>query len=107
VVYGGNHDRWLDLRVDHSDGPIEDLRSLFELHTLYFGRTSEMDLLPFDNGRQAAVKGMLEAAGWWDVEASLEDNLQAWLGWHNLEERWVGMDRVDPVVLQQLSEAGR
>ena len=27
--YGGNHDRWLDLRIDHSDTPIEDLSGLF------------------------------------------------------------------------------
>ncbi len=37
--YGGNHDRWLDLRIDHSDSPIEDLGGLVDLHTLYFGRT--------------------------------------------------------------------
>jgi uncharacterized Ntn-hydrolase superfamily protein len=103
--YGGNHDRWLDLRVDHSDGPIEDLGGLLGVHTLYFGRTPEDDLLPFDDHRRAEVRSMLEAAGWWDVEASLEENLQSWMGWHNLEERWVGMARVDPVVLQQLSDA--
>ena len=39
--YGGNHDRWLDLRIDHSDTPIEDLSGLLDLHTLYFGRTEE------------------------------------------------------------------
>jgi uncharacterized Ntn-hydrolase superfamily protein len=103
--YGGNHDRWLDLRVDHSDSPIDDLGRLFELHTLYFGRTSPDQLLPFDDERQSEVRATLEAAGWWDMDASLEDNLQAWLGWHNLEERWVGMDRIDPVVLQELRGA--
>jgi uncharacterized Ntn-hydrolase superfamily protein len=103
--YGGNHDRWLDLRVDHSDSPIDDLGRLFELHTLYFGRTSPDDLLPFDAERQTEVKAMLDAAGWWDVDASLEDNLKAWLGWHNLEERWVGIDRIDPLVLRELRGA--
>jgi uncharacterized Ntn-hydrolase superfamily protein len=103
--YGGNNDRWLDLRVDHSDSPIEELGRLLDLHTLHFGRTSPDEMLPFDDDRQAEVKAMLEAAGWWDPETSLEENFQAWLGWHNLEERWVAMDRVDPVVLRQLSEA--
>ena len=38
------------------------------------------------------------ARSWW----SLADNLQDWLGWHNLEERWVGKERIDPVVLAEL-----
>ncbi|MGH3666847.1 MAG: DUF1028 domain-containing protein, partial [Acidimicrobiia bacterium] len=46
--YGGNHDRWLDLRIDHSDTPIEDLSGLLDLHTLYFGKTEEGQLLAFD-----------------------------------------------------------
>jgi uncharacterized Ntn-hydrolase superfamily protein len=103
--YGGNHDRWLDLRVDHSDSPIEDLRELFDLHTLYFGRTSPGELLSFDDNRQAEVRAMLEAAGWWDPNGSMEENLQGWLGWHNLEERWISMDRIDPLVLRELHSA--
>jgi uncharacterized Ntn-hydrolase superfamily protein len=100
--YGGNHDRWLDLRVDHSDSPIEDLVGLLKLHTLYFGRTSPEALLPFDDDHRAEVRSMLEAAGWWDAEASMEENLLSWLGWHNLEERWVDVESIDPLVLQEL-----
>jgi uncharacterized Ntn-hydrolase superfamily protein len=100
--YGGNHDRWLDLRVDHSDSPIEDLRSLLELHTLYFGRTSAEALLPFDDDCRAEVRSMLETAGWWDAEVSMEENLLSWLGWHNLEERWVDVESIDPLVLHEL-----
>jgi uncharacterized Ntn-hydrolase superfamily protein len=103
--YGGNHDRWLDLRVDHSDTPIEDLSGLLDLHTLYFGRTDERELLPFDEGLQAEVRGILDSLGWWDPSESLEDNLEGWLGWHNLEERWMGMERLDPVVLGELRKA--
>ena len=103
--YGGNHDRWLDLRIDHSDRPIEDLSGLLDLHTLYFGRTTEDELLAFDEGLRAEVHGILDSLGWWDVSKSLEDNLQGWLGWHNLEERWMGMERLDPVVLGELRKA--
>jgi uncharacterized Ntn-hydrolase superfamily protein len=100
--YGGNHDRWLDLRIDHSDSPIEDLRALLDLHTLYFGATEPKDLLAFDDSLRVEVQQLLEAIGWWEPGSPLGDNLQNWLGWHNLEERWVGEDLIDPVVLAEL-----
>jgi uncharacterized Ntn-hydrolase superfamily protein len=106
--YGGNHDRWLDLRIDHSDRPIEDLRGLLDLHTLYFGRTAEDELLPFDAGLQTEVTRILDSIEWADQVGSLDERIQSWLGWHNLEERWVGVERIDPVVLRELrSAAGR
>jgi uncharacterized Ntn-hydrolase superfamily protein len=100
--YGGNNDRWLDLRVDHSDSPIDELGRLLELHILYFGRTSDEDLLPFDEALQSEVRGLLEGLDWWNRDQSVEDNLQAWMGWHNLEERWEGAHRIDPLVLDRL-----
>jgi len=106
--YGGNHDRWLDLRIDHSNSPIEDLRGLLDLHTLYFGRTAEGELLAFDAGLRAEVVRILDSIKWSDPGDSLEERIQSWLGWHNLEERWVGTERIDPVVLRELrSAAGR
>jgi uncharacterized Ntn-hydrolase superfamily protein len=103
--YGGKHDRWLDLRVDHSETPIEELERLFELHTLYFGRTPDEDLLPFDDRTQEDVKALLKTVGWWNPEDSVEGNLQGWMGWHNLEDRWVGNERIDPVVIRELRGA--
>jgi uncharacterized Ntn-hydrolase superfamily protein len=100
--YGGNHDRWLDLRVDHSEHPIEDLAHLLDLHTLYFGTTPDDDLLPFDEATRQDVERWLEVSRWWDPSQTVEDNLRAWMGWHNLEERWVDEGRIDPVVLREL-----
>ncbi|HEX2405111.1 MAG TPA: putative peptidoglycan binding domain-containing protein, partial [Acidimicrobiia bacterium] len=93
---------WLDLRIDHSDNPIEDLLGLLDLHKLYFGRTESGDLLPFDEALRLEVQGLLDSIGWWDPEETPEDNLQNWLGWHNLEERWAGAGSIDPVVLGEL-----
>jgi uncharacterized Ntn-hydrolase superfamily protein len=104
--YGGNNDRWLDLRVDHSDSPIDDLGRLLDLHTLYFGRTPEEDLIPLDDAVRAKAEKRLRALGWWDQGQSLEDNLQSWMGWHNLEERWADSERIDPVVLRELGTPG-
>ncbi|MGH3668585.1 MAG: hypothetical protein ACRDU7_09850, partial [Acidimicrobiia bacterium] len=62
-------------------------------------------LLAFDEGLQNEVRGILDSIGWWDPGNTLEDNLQGWLGWHNLEERWMGTERLDPVVLGELRSA--
>lgn len=100
--YGGNHDRWLDLRVDHHAQPIEALADLVELHTLYFGSSDPEDLLDFDDALREEVKEILRVLGWLRADTELEDSLFGWLGWHNLEERWLGMDKLDPLVLREL-----
>lgn len=105
--YGGGHDRWLDLRVDHDDEPISALRRLVDLHDLYFGSSDPGDLLAFDQELRDEVTGLLRDLGWWDDEAGLEGNLVGWVGWHNLEERWLDMDRLDPLVLRELRKARR
>lgn len=105
--YGGGHDRWLDLRVDHHDEPIEALRHLVGLHDLYFGSSDPDDVLELHRALRDEVTDILKTIGWWDDDAGLEDNLVGWVGWHNLEERWIDMDRIDPLVLEQLKAARR
>jgi uncharacterized Ntn-hydrolase superfamily protein len=90
--YGGNHDRWLDLRIDHSDSPIADLRGLLDLHTLYFGRTAEDELVPFDEDLQTEVGLILDSIGWSDPDESLENNLQSWLGGTTSRSAGWGLD---------------
>ena len=100
--YGGNHDRWLGLRVDYNEQPIEALAALVELHTLYFGASDPRDRLDFDEALREEVREILRALDWLRDDAELEESLFAWLGWHNLEERWLGMEKLDPVVLREL-----
>ncbi len=100
--YGGNNDRWLDLRVDHDDSPIDALRGLLDLHTLYFGSSDPADLLAFDADLRAEVIEILDRLGWGEPGDDVEQRIFSWVGWHNLEERWRGMDRLDPLVLREL-----
>ena len=100
--YGGNHDRWLDLRVDHHDQPIEALAALVDLHTLYFGASDPEDCLDFDAALRVEVKEILRELDWLRDDVALEESLFGWLGWHNLEERWLGVDKLDPLVLREL-----
>jgi len=106
--YGGTHDRYIDLRVDHHDQPIEELAGLLSLHHLYFGRPKESDLLPADAALVTEIEDMLAALGRLDPGRDVWDALSDYMGWENLEERWAGRGRIDPRVLGYLREqAGR
>jgi uncharacterized Ntn-hydrolase superfamily protein len=101
--YGGTHDRWIDLRVDHHDEPIEQLARLLELHRLYFGRPIEEELIAVDDSLEDEIRGLLASLG--RLEADDADTwkaLEDYMGWENLEERWAGPARVDPRVLAYL-----
>lgn len=100
--YGGNHDRWLDLRVDHAQQPIRELRGLFDLHDLYFGKSSESDLLILDQDLQREIEDILRSLDWWDEASGFNESLFWWMGWHNLEERQVDPGLLDPLVLREL-----
>ena len=100
--YGGNHDRWLDLRVDHHDEPIEQLANLLDLHRLYFGRARDEDLIAVDNALEWEIRGHLESLGQAEPGADLWPALEDYMGWENLEERWAGPGRIDPRVLEYL-----
>jgi len=47
--YGGNHDRYLDLRVDDHKEPVQELIRLYQLHQLYFEKPNPEDILAIDD----------------------------------------------------------
>ena len=100
--YGGNHDRYVDLRVDHHEEPIEELARLLDLHQLYFGRSPESELIRATAELEHEIRGHLERLGKIDGDADLWDALSDYMGWENLEERWTGPGLVDPRVLDYL-----
>ena len=106
--YGGNNDRYLDLRVDDHPEPIEKLAELVTMHHLLFGEVDPDNLVPL-----ASVAGDLqkvlrrtghlkrETDGGFDDET--RDALRALVGSENLEERWNGTDAmIDSVVVDYL-----
>jgi len=102
--YGGNHDRYIDLRVDHHERPIEELAKLLDLHHLYFERPSEDQILDVDDGVEAEIRSNLERLGKLGPGQDLWEALSDYMSWGNLEERWVGRGRVDPRVLAHLRQ---
>lgn len=100
--YGGNHDRAVDLRVDHHHDPIEELGRILGLHRLYFDRPREEDLLVADAAIEEEIARLLDGLGKRPVGSDLWTALQDYMGWENLEERWAGPGRIDPEVLGYL-----
>jgi uncharacterized Ntn-hydrolase superfamily protein len=105
--YGGATDQLVDLRVeDHADPCVELLR-LYGIQQLLFGTTPESEWIEIDARVAERLRGALGAQGA-DIAAigpwgaDLEEALKAWVGNENLEERWYGGDRIDPVVLSHL-----
>jgi uncharacterized Ntn-hydrolase superfamily protein len=103
--YGGNHDRMIDLRVDHHDQPIEELAKLLDIHQLLFGRTAPDDELPVVAPLLRQVGEHLRTLGRAGDDADDKDLWRRFYDWvlmENLEERWLGDERVDRVVLDHL-----
>jgi uncharacterized Ntn-hydrolase superfamily protein len=103
--YGASSDVLVDLRVDDHATPIEELRRLYGIHDLLFGRTPEEEWLPVDEALAGELRERLAAVGY--AQASLEEAFTTWAGVENLEERVRGVERVDPVVLAELRKRSR
>jgi uncharacterized Ntn-hydrolase superfamily protein len=97
--YGASSDVLVDLRVDDHPRPIEELRRLWEIHDLLFGRTSDEEWLEVDHALASEIRERLAALGYGE---DLERALPLWAGVENLEERVRGAERIDPVVLAEL-----
>ncbi len=61
--YGAFNDRYVDLRVDDSVAPIEELARLLDLHALYFFAAAPEDVLTIDPELGAELVTLLQRAG--------------------------------------------
>ena len=106
--YGGDNDRYVDLRVDDHEDPVVRLGEILALHHLYFGKSVKTDRLPIDHNIASELQTVLVKTGYykgavngqWD-EATC-NAFWEFVGTENLEERWSPDDepeRIDPVVL--------
>jgi uncharacterized Ntn-hydrolase superfamily protein len=98
--YMGTSDAVVDLRVDDHERPIEELSRIYELHDLLFGQTPREEWLEVDEQLAAELRERLDHLGYEDKP--LPEAFEAWAGAENLEDRVDGVDRIDPVVLEQL-----
>ncbi len=130
--YGGNNDRWIDLRVDDHRSPVDELGHLLDLNHLYLHRSRPDELIPIDETLAAEMRICLERAGKTpttvtpgrglaalvdslgvdrigearDVPDNWDDSwegaLAEWMSVENLEERMTSRGWIDPKVLDHL-----
>lgn len=106
--YGGNNDRYLDLRVDDHPDPIDKLAELVTMHHLLFGEVDAANLIPLADVT-SALQALMHRIDHYDgpVDGVFGDEtraaLRALVGSENLEERWDGTgDVIDRVVVEYL-----
>jgi uncharacterized Ntn-hydrolase superfamily protein len=132
--YGGNNDRWIDLRVDDHLAPVDELVRLLDLNHLYLDRPRVEDLLSIDETLANELKRRLQAVGYTpdttsrggglaevieslglvrtgeprDLPANWDvawsNAMNEWMGVENLEERSTAAGWIDPRVLEFLRE---
>jgi uncharacterized Ntn-hydrolase superfamily protein len=97
--YAGLSDEVVDLRVDEHSRPLEELRRIYGMHQAIFGKTPPEEWLDVDEDLAAELRDRLGRLGY---DGDLGDAFFSWAGKENLEERVDGVERVDPVVLEEL-----
>lgn len=97
--YGGA-DVLVDLRADDHPEPLAEIDRLRELHELYFGQTPRSQWQAVDATLTEEIRDHLARHG--HATGDLALDLDRWAGTENLEERIDGLERIDPVVLDQL-----
>lgn len=106
--YGGNNDRYLDLRVDDHPEPIDKLAELVSMHHLYFGEVDPANLIPLADVAEPLQQIMWRTGHFTGplsgrFDADTRSALRALVGSENLEERWDGTgDTIDKVVVDYL-----
>ena len=106
--YGGDNDRYLDLRVDDHPYPILKLKQLVDNHHLFFGEVDPEDLVPLASvmlelqelmTRTGHYQGEINGA----VSPEGLTSLRNLVGEENLEERWMGDEKaIDNKVIEFL-----
>jgi uncharacterized Ntn-hydrolase superfamily protein len=97
--YANLSDSVVDLRVDEHERPLEELRRIYVMHQAIFGKTPPEDWLEVGDELAQELRERLGRLGY---DGELGDAFFAWAGNENLEERVEGVERVDPVVLEEL-----
>lgn len=109
--YGGDNDRFCDLRVDDDPNPVRKLWQLLTMHHVFFGPTTPDNLIPIDDEIAVELQEMMleqgylggKVSGGWDEMS--RQAFWALVSNENLEERWNPDDQpnmIDRVVLDYL-----
>lgn len=111
--YGGDTDRYLDLRVDDALEPVQELQRLLGVHHLYFGKPRPEDQVRITEDLARELQSLIQRLGYYrgEVSGAWDDASKqafwAMVGNENLEERWNiegETNFIDRVALEYLRE---
>jgi uncharacterized Ntn-hydrolase superfamily protein len=111
--YGGDTDRYLDLRVDDAREPVQELQRLLGVHHLFFGKSRPEDQLRITEDLARELQSLIQRLGYYQGEPhgvwddASKQAFWALVGNENLEERWNiegETDSIDRVALEYLRE---
>lgn len=91
--YGGFNDRYIDLRADDHERPIDELERLLALYKVYF-KIGSPTVVPIDAELRRELEGMVARSG--------QPTLRDLFGIENLEERWIDERSIDEAALRHL-----
>ncbi|APH04918.1 DUF1028 domain-containing protein [Bacillus weihaiensis] len=102
--YGGYTDRYIDLRVDDHQEPVEELQRLLHLHQLYFERTVPDDIAPIEGElKQQLVDDLRKLAYLKSDNVTDEELFEAVYSFHlieNFDERVQEKGYIDQKVVE-------
>ncbi len=111
--YGGDTDRYLDLRVDDAREPVQELQRLLGVHHLFFGKPRPEDQIRITEDLARELQSLTQRLGYFHgaVNGLWDDTSKqafwALVGNENLEERWNiegETNSIDRVALEYLRE---
>ncbi len=109
--YGGDTDRYLDLRVDDHPEPTQRLQELVAMHHVFFKPAVELEFVAIEPEVAEELQSLSKRLGYYAGELNGEwdqaskEGFEALINSENLEERWSldqDPDRIDSVALDYL-----
>lgn len=109
--YGGDTDRYLDLRVDDHPEPTRQLQELVAMHHVFFRPAIDVELIPIEGELARELQALSRQLGYYEGEAdgkwdqASKEAFEALISNENLEERWSldqDPDAIDSVALDYL-----
>lgn len=93
--YGGYNDRYLDLRVDEHETPIDELERIYRLHQLYFNRPKEENIVELNDEKKFALSKKLAELGFLDEGGDFDEAFRNYIHTENFEEREQEPGKID------------
>lgn len=108
--YGGELDNFIDISVYDHPKPLEELKRLYKLHTLYFFKSDPKNLITIDEKLCIELQTIMSELGFYkgEINGKFDDitrrNLKEFMFWENYDERVRDDDKMDLEVLNDIRQ---